>query len=212
MSRSFTTADSFIRELDTVVKTIAGGSHAMRENPAASVPNQELTSQERELSGRLMRVNHCGEVCAQALYLGQSLTAKQDRTRDVMKKAALEEIDHLAWCEDRLKELGTHKSYLDPLFFGMSFTAGAVSGLLGDKINLGFLAATEEQVGRHLEEHIEKLPEPDDRSRAILEQMKTDEDHHRATALHQGGLDFPKPLKKLMTGVSRIMTRSTYWI
>lgn len=212
MSRILNTTDSFIKEFDTAFKTVFGGSRATRENPAAIAAPTELTTSEQELSGRLMRVNHCGEVCAQALYLGQSVTARRDQTKNTMKQAAIEEIDHLAWCETRLHELGTHKSYLDPFFFAASFAAGAVSGLLGDKFNLGFVAATEAQVVQHLEEHIDKLPESDHRSRAILEQMKSDEERHRTTALQKGGIDFPGPLKKMMTNVSKVMTRSTYWI
>ena len=159
-----------------------------------------------------MRVNHCGEVCAQALYLGQGMVSSKNTTRLAMKQAAEEETDHLAWCEQRLDELNTHPSYLNPLFFGLSFVSGAVTGLISDRVNLGFVAATEEQVIQHLDSHLEKLPEGDEKSRAILEQMRDDESKHRTNALNEGGLDFPRPVKNLMTLASRAMTRSTYWI
>lgn len=159
-----------------------------------------------------MRVNHCGEICAQALYLGQGLTSKDRHVKASMEQAALEETDHLAWCEERLDALDTHTSYLNPLFYALSFTGGAISGMLGNRINLGFVAATEEQVVKHLEEHIDRLPAEDKRSREVLAQMKRDEDHHRTTALEHGGADFPSPVKAVMTTLSRVMTRSTYWI
>ncbi len=159
-----------------------------------------------------MRINHCGEVCAQALYLGQSLTSSEAGTRDAMKTAAEEEIDHLGWCEQRLAELDSNVSHLNPAFFLSSLLTGMMFGLAGDKYNLGFVAATEEQVVAHLEEHLHKLPDTDLQSRAIVAQMKIDEDRHRSSALRQGGVDFPRPVKRLMTLASRVMTRSTYWI
>ena len=212
MNRTTSSTDKLISKVDLILKAVAGGGRPDRESPAASLPSDDLTSREARLSARLMRVNHCGEVCAQALYLGQSVTSSQSRTRDVMRSAAIDEADHLAWCETRIAELASHRSYLNPFFFTMSFAAGAVSGLLGDKFNLGFVAATEEQVVKHLEEHIEKLPGTDHRSRAILEKMKEDEEQHRTTALKRGGLDLPGPLKRVMTGVSKVMTRTTYWV
>ena len=129
-----------------------------------------------------------------------------------MQKAAEEEADHLAWCDQRISELGTHRSYLNPAFWTMSFAGGLVSGLIGNRFNLGFVAATEEQVVTHLESHLDELPENDQRSRSILEQMKSDEDHHRTTALENGGADFPRPVKAAMTLLSRVMTRTTYWV
>jgi len=159
-----------------------------------------------------MRVNHCGEICAQALYVGQGLTSEDPCIQETMQQAAREETDHLLWCEARLAELNSHKSYLNPLFYTMSFVSGAVSGLLGNRFNLGFVAATEEQVVKHLEEHLQGLPSEDKRSQAILEQMKLDEDQHRTDALNRGGMDFPKPFKSIMTAVSKLMTRTTYWI
>jgi ubiquinone biosynthesis monooxygenase Coq7 len=159
-----------------------------------------------------MRVNHAGEVCAQALYQGQALTARQDDTRRQMAQAAEEENDHLLWCRHRIHELGGHTSLLNPLWYSGSLAIGAVTGLLGDKWSLGFLAETEQQVVRHLEGHLQRLPENDEKSRAILEQMKTDEGEHRMTALNAGGVELPDPVKRLMTLASRVMTTTAYRI
>ena len=159
-----------------------------------------------------MRVNHCGEVCAQALYEGQALTAKSPQTAASLKEAAEEETDHLSWCESRIRELDSNVSILNPFWYAASFSLGAVAGLLGDRVNLGFVAATEERVEDHLEEHLERLPEGDDRSRIILQQMKEDEARHGQNALDMGGAIFPQGVKKIMHAVSGAMTRSTYWI
>ena len=157
-----------------------------------------------------MRINHTGEVCAQALYQGQALTAKLDTVRNSMEQAAAEEIDHLAWCEQRVHELDSHTSVLNPLFYGMSFGLGALAGAIGDRWSLGFVAATEEQVCAHLRDHLEQLPVADQRSRAILEHMLADEARHATLALESGGEDFPPQLKELMRLASRLMTASTY--
>lgn len=211
--KSTSPVDSAISHFDAALRTLAGVTRASRPNPARTIRGtSELTEEERRTAGRLMRVNHCGEVCAQALYLGQGLTSSNPATRQAMQQAAQEESDHLAWCEDRLDELDTHKSYLNPLFFAASFAGGAVTGLISDRVNLGFVAATEERVIDHLEEHLEKLPQKDEESRAILEQMKQDEDTHRTTALNHGGADFPAPVKNIMTLASKVMTKSTYWV
>ena len=153
-----------------------------------------------------MRVNHAGEVCAQALYQGQALTARRDETRQQMEQAAEEENDHLVWCRQRIHELGGHTSLLNPLWYTGSLAIGAFSGLLGDKWSLGFLAETEHQVVRHLEGHLQRLPEGDEKSRAILEQMKIDEGEHCTTARDAGGSALPEPVKKLMNLASRVMT------
>ena len=159
-----------------------------------------------------MRVNHCGEVCAQALYLGQGLTSRQTKTKEAMDKAAEEETDHLAWCTERLRELDTKPSYLNPAFFSVSFATGALVGLIGDRINLGFVAATEEQVVKHLDKHIAKLPVADLRSREILKQMRRDETEHLNSAIKQGASNLPAALKNVMSLASKVMTRSTYWL
>ena len=212
--------DRFITRFDQILRTVSG-STGLGRAPSASVPTKPpptapiptaLAEADRLESGRLMRVNHCGEVCAQALYLGQAIASSNPRTVQVMSRAAEEEMDHLAWCEQRLKELDTPVSHLNPLFFLAGFSAGVASALLGDKFNLGFVAATEEQVVAHLDAHIKKLPADDHASRAILGRMRQDEDEHRVTALKGGGFDFPRPMKRLMTLLSRVMTRTTYWV
>ena len=159
-----------------------------------------------------MRVNHTGEVCAQALYHGQALTAKLPNVRDEMKQAALEEQDHLAWCEDRLKELDSLPSLLNPVWYGLSFGMGAIAGIAGDKYSLGFVAETERQVSLHLQSHLDQLPAHDDRSKRILEQMNQDELHHRESALEAGGVELPFAVKITMTAISKLMTTTSYYI
>ena len=159
-----------------------------------------------------MRINHAGEVAAQGLYQGQALTAKLPEVREKMERAALEENDHLAWCKQRTTELGTHTSLLDPLWFTGSAAIGAVAGILGDKWSLGFVAETEHQVINHLDEHLSRLPAQDDKSRAILEQMRVDEGQHATVAIQAGGEALPPPVKKLMSLTSKVMTRTAYWI
>jgi ubiquinone biosynthesis monooxygenase Coq7 len=215
-----TPLDNVITQFDIVLRTCTGSLGSGRTDPKTRRPSpaieatagKALSAQERETSARLMRVNHCGEVCAQALYHGQSLTAKSERVAGNMKQAALEETEHLAWCEHRIKELGSHVSYLNPIWYVSSFAMGALTGLLGDKVNLGFVAATEEAVCQHLDDHLEKLPEADTESHAILSQMKLDEAKHMHTALELGGAHFPQPVKGIMRGVSRLMTRTTSWL
>jgi len=159
-----------------------------------------------------MRINHTGEVCAQALYAGQATTAKLATVRAEMEHAADEEIDHLVWCEERLYELGSRPSILNPFFYGASFCIGAGAGLISDKLSLGFVAATEDQVCLHLDKHMAALPAQDQRSRAVLSQMHIDEAKHKQMALDSGGYEFPKPVMQVMTLVSKVMTQSTYRI
>jgi len=159
-----------------------------------------------------MRVNHTGEVCAQALYQGQALTAKLPGVRVEMEKAAEEEIDHLVWCQDRIDALGSHTSYLNPVWYGISFAIGAGAGLVNDKVSLGFVAATEDQVCKHLQDHLQKLPVSDSCSRAVVAQMLEDEARHADMALNAGGYNFPAPVKGLMTLVSKVMTTTSYRI
>ncbi len=206
-------SDFCIEQLDQAVRTVFGeplGSE--RPNPAESAQDAEFTATGQAESICLMRVNHAGEVCAQALYQGQALTAREDTVRDQMQQAAVEENDHLLWCRQRLEELGGHTSLLNPLWFTGSFLLGAASGLLGDRWSLGFLAETERQVVHHLEGHLQRLPDNDRKSRAILEQMKTDEGTHRDTAVNGGGAELPDPVKRGMTLVSRLMTMTAYRI
>ena len=181
-----------------------------RSSPAQPFAESALDQHARRHAAGLMRINHTGEVCAQALYQGQALTARQATVRDGMQQAAAEEVDHLAWCEQRVQELGSRTSVLNPLFYGLSFALGAVAGAIGDATSLGFVAATEEQVCRHLREHLERLPAGDERSHAILAQMLADEERHGTHALAAGGAAFPPQFKQLMTLVSKLMTESTY--
>lgn len=204
-------ADRLIIEFDRMLQTVAGVMRGNRRPcPSAAIAEADLTPAEREHAAALMRVNHVGEVCAQALYQGQALTANQQSVRGGMEQAAREELDHLAWCEARVTELGEQTSVLNPLFYSLSFGLGALAGALGDRLSLGFVAATEEQVCHHLRSHLTQLPEDDDKSRAIVEQMLSDESRHATHALESGGEDFPPAAKHLMALVSRVMTASTY--
>lgn len=205
--------DELIQHFDRALRTTAGTvGPTDRLSPGIKIKNPSLTQDERRLSAGLMRINHTGEVCAQALYHGQALTAKSSRVASSMREAADEETDHLSWCESRLNELDSRVSYLNPFWYVSSFIMGATTGLLGDKINLGFVAAVEDGVCKHLTEHLEKLPKEDDKSRAILTQMKIDEEKHMRTALEAGGSEFSGPVKYLMSLVSKVMTKSTYWV
>ena len=209
--RQLSALDRFIERADGVLRTLSpSASQARRDSPATGTEEAELEPGQRQHVAGLMRVNHTGEVCAQALYQGQALTAQLDDVRDKMEHAAQEEIDHLVWCEERLRQLGSHTSRLNPAFYGMSFLMGAIAGLAGDKWSLGFVAATEERVCKHLQDHLEQLPEADRKSRAILEQMLSDERVHGDQALDAGGQDFPEPVKRIMSEVAKIMTESSY--
>ena len=212
-ARRQTFTDQCIAHTDRALRTIFGeplGSG--RDNPAPGDDENELTATEKATSVCLMRVNHAGEVCAQALYQGQALTAQRNETRAQMEQAAEEENDHLLWCRQRIHELGGHTSLLNPVWYAGSLAIGAVSGLMGDKWSLGFLAETENQVGKHLEGHLQRLPAGDKKSQAILEQMKIDEAKHQSTALNAGGAELPEPVIKLMTLASRVMTKTAYRI
>ena len=205
--------DSFIIHFDSALRATAGSiGKTNRDSPAQNVECGRLSDAEKHESARLMRVNHCGEVCAQALYQGQALTANSSHVSASMKQAAIEETDHLSWCESRIKELDSSVSILNPFWYVSSFCMGALAGLMGDKVNLGFVAATEEQVCKHLDEHLQKLPKKDEKSRAILTQMKADEARHMHLARDAGAAYFPAPVRSVMTGISRLMTRSTFWI
>ena len=205
--------DKLIIHFDQALRTTAGSvGQTKRISPGNKVKNPALSPEDREISAGLMRVNHCGEVCAQALYHGQALTAKSSRVAKSMKQAADEETDHLSWCEIRLKELDSHVSYLNPIWYTSSFLMGAATGLMGDKINLGFVAAVEDGVCQHIDEHLERLPSEDERSRLILSKMREDEAKHMDTALEAGGAAFPAPLKSAMMLISKLMTRTTYWV
>src|SRR6056300_656934 len=204
-------ADKLITNFDLALKTLVPGSvHAQRENPAQVMQETALSDDVRKHTAGLMRINHTGEVCAQALYQGQALTAKDAKTREAMEQSAAEENDHLAWCEQRVDELGGRLSLLNPLWYASSFLIGATAGAVGDKWSLGFVAETEKQVENHLQSHLDEVSEDDQRTRAILEQMKADEIEHGKKAMHHGGVDLPTPVQKLMQLTSKVMTKSVY--
>ncbi len=203
--------DKLVMSLDRALKTLSPGSaRARRDNPAIHGVEGELDASQKKHAAGLMRVNHTGEVCAQALYQGQALTARRADIKDTMAKAAAEEIDHLAWCEDRLRELESRPSVLNPAFYALSFGVGALAGIAGDKWSLGFVAATEQQVCKHLQSHLDQLPEDDAKSRSILQQMLQDEEEHATRAIEAGGVQFNDGAKRGMTLLSRVMTRTTY--
>jgi len=211
--RNYTPFDQLIMNADTALRTLFGEPVITeRPYPAQDMPESEFSDQERKNIASMMRVNHSGEVSAQALYQGQALTSKNRDIKEKLQQAALEENDHLNWTKNRINELGSHTSLLNPLWYGGSFAIGAFAGAIGDKWNLGFLAETEHQVVEHLESHLNKLPGGDRRSRAILEQMKTDEAGHATTAIENGAAEMPPPVKTLMAAMSKVMTRSAYYI
>lgn len=211
--RHYTPADKLLMQVNSALRTLLPFSGSpYRISPAKTFTDADLTEQESKHVAGLMRINHTGEVCAQALYQGQALTAKLPEVREAMEKAAEEEIDHLAWCEERVRELGQKPSILNPLFYGLSFGMGAAAGLISDRLSLGFVAAVEDQVCKHLDEHLEQLPTDDEKSRAILEQMRVDEEKHSTTAIAAGGIKFPTPVKMGMTLLSKVMTKTTYRI
>jgi len=211
--RSVSPLDRLIHNLDQALHTMFGPAPApSRPNPAAAQAEVELTAAERELAGRLMRINHAGEISAQALYQGQALTARLPTVRAKMEQAATEENDHLAWTEERLRELGSHTSLLAPFWYAGSFTIGALAGLAGDKWSLGFVVETERQGIRHLDTHLTRLPEHDRKDRAILGQMKDDEARHATAALAAGAAELPAPVRTLMQLTSKVMTRTAYWL
>lgn len=197
---------------DTGLRTLLAKPRSLRAHPDANITEAELSESERKHASALMRVNHTGEVCAQALYSGQALTARNAATAQALKKAAIEETEHLAWCETRIHQLGGHTSLLNPIFYASSLSIGVVAGILGDRWNLGFLAETERQVGAHLSSHLALLPAADHKSRAIVEQMRIDEADHAEQAIDHGAAELPAAVKFLMRHASKLMTTSTQHI
>ena len=223
LDKNLSPIDRLILEFDTALRAIAGGANYVRPIPKNQTKidlkkEQALTSEtvlsigERTHSAGLMRVNHVGEVCAQALYQSQKLIARDEKTRDLLDRAAKEEMDHMAWCEERLKELDSRPSLLNPVWYFGAFGIGLLAGIAGDRWSLGFVAETEKQVERHLDQHLERLPENDSRSRNIVMQMRQDEIEHGSSALEAGGQELPVPVKTLMSGISKIMTTTAYKI
>jgi len=211
--RNYTGADRILMGFDQALQTLFGKPHATdRPNPAKDLPDADLSTDQKRHSARLLRVDHTGEVCAQALYQGQALTARLPQVRDSMQRSAQEESDHLEWCHKRLLELQDRRSLLNPIWYTGSFAIGAAAGLAGDKWSLGFIAETERQVCAHLDSHLQQIPMADRKSRAILEQMKSDEQHHADVAIRGGGAPLPGPVKAAMRLSAKLMTKSTYWL
>lgn len=211
MDRQLSRSDRVIHQFDTVLRTLVPhAASSQRISPASGVKDGTFGEHERRHSAGLMRINHTGKVCTQGLYQGQSVTAKLPHVRKQTEHSALEEIDHLAWCDERLEQLQSRTSYLNPLFYIASFSIGAVNGAVSDRVSLGFVAATEEQAGKDLESQQKSLPAGDNRSRAILRQMAVDEAHHSHVALEAGGLRYPAPVKWGMRLAAKVMTKSVY--
>jgi ubiquinone biosynthesis monooxygenase Coq7 len=211
MPRNYSAIDRLIISFDDALRLTTGQAHAAkRENPAGSIPEVVMDEKNRRHAAGLMRINHAGEICAQALYAGQAATARNPEVQAEMQQAAEEEIDHLSWCKDRLDELESRPSVLAPLWYAGSFAIGAAAGLAGDGWSLGFLKETENQVEAHLEGHIAKLPAEDERSRAILDQMKIDEAKHAQMAEDSGAFDLPRPVRRLMKLTAGAMKAVAY--
>ena len=202
--------DRVIAELDRALRTVSNVAEASRVSPAEALPEAELNERDRRCAAALMRVNHVGEVCAQALYQGQALTARDAHARQALERAARDEEDHLAWSAQRVHELGGRTSLLNPLWYAGAFAIGTIAGALGDRWNLGFLAETERQVEEHLAGHLERLPREDARTRSVVEAMRSDEARHRDTALRLGAAELPPPIKRAMRFASGFMTRVAY--
>ncbi len=204
--------DTLLSAADNALRTLSGASHASRTSPAGSAGESMLDESERRLSGALMRVNHVGEVCAQALYNAQALTTPRHDLKRQFEQAAREECDHLAWTEQRLRELGTHTSWLNPLWYAGAFGIGLVAGRLGNAVSLGFVAETEDQVEQHLEGHLSRLPAGDTRSRAVVQQMKDDEARHANHARQAGAAALPLPVRLAMRTAAKVMTTTAHYI
>ena len=211
--RRYSLFDRLITEADKALRTVAPGAmQGHRPSPAIPLNEPPLTEEERRHVAGLMRINHTGEVCAQALYQGQALTARLPDVRAEMEHAASEEEDHLAWCAERVHELGSHTSLLNPLWYALSFGVGAAAGAAGDKWSLGFVAETERQVCDHLQGHLADVPVTDEKTHAILQQMHHDEAEHMQMAVAAGAAELPAPIKHLMTFMSKVMTSAVYRI
>lgn len=210
--RQFSFVDQVIGQIEDLLHSHHDGIHSDRPYPAEHIEDGSLTDVDKKHSAGLMRVNHSGEICAQALYCGQMVTAQHQTTRDMLEVSRQEEVDHLDWCQKRLQELGYHPSILNPLWYAQSFAIGVVTGLAGDGISLGFVEETEAQVQKHLQSHLKQLSPHDQRSKAIILQMEEDEKRHGDHAHQAGGKALPKPIKVLMGLVSKAMTKTSYYI
>jgi ubiquinone biosynthesis monooxygenase Coq7 len=205
--------DQIVAEAAIALQVLAGSAVATRTNPAGPPKQPEtLSPHEQRHAAGLMRINHVGEVCAQALYRGQALAVQQESTKALLREAASEEVDHLVWCQQRLKELNSRASLLNPVWYAGSFALGVIASRAGERYNLGFMAETERQVEAHLDGHLKSLPEGDERSRRIVTQMRDDEIKHRRTAQQSGAVDLPFPIPAVMKFMSKVMTKTTYYI
>lgn len=202
--------DPLVLQFDKALRTVFTPAPTTRAMPGGNVAEAEMTDRQRHHSAALMRVNHVGEVCAQALYAGQAFTAQDPFVQQALEMAAWEETEHLNWTERRIEELGGRKSLLNPLWYVGAWTIGAVAGRLGDAVSLGFLAETERQVEAHLESHLERIPDADQRSRAVVEQMKADEIRHAEMAIHLGAEELPRAVKQAMRLAAKLMTATAY--
>lgn len=210
---SLSPLDKLLEQCQQALEIISGHSkQGTRDYPAEKTIETDLTTADKKHIAGLMRVNHAGEIAAQALYQGQALTARSDTIKIQMQQSCIEEIDHLNWCRQRIEEMGSKPSLLTPLWYAGSFAIGAMAGIAGDEWSLGFVEETENQVMKHLESHIEKLPIDDQKTKIILKQMYQDEAHHADVARQAGAKELPKPVKKLMTLVSKVMTKTAYWV
>jgi ubiquinone biosynthesis monooxygenase Coq7 len=210
--RTLSPLDRLLAGVERALETVAGSPEAARPSPAHAFDEADMDDAERRHAAGLMRINHTGEVCAQALYDGQAALARNEDNREHLLHAAAEETDHLAWCNERLKELDSRPSLLNPLWYVGSYAIGALAALAGDPVSLGFVVETERQVEAHLEEHLDKLPAQDERSRAVLEQMQADEIRHAHNARERGGVDLPLPIPGLMHLSSMVMKTVAYRI
>lgn len=204
--------DQLIIEFDRALRTVTLPQRSARPHPDAHLPEAELSAQERQHVAALMRINHCGEVCAQALYRGQAISSRNPASTEALQHAAEEETEHLAWCEQRISAMGGRKSVLNPLWYAGSFALGVAAGWAGNRWNMGFLQETERQVGAHLQTHLRELPAQDEKTRAILQQMDIDEARHADTAKQYGAEELPKPVKAAMRLASKVMTRTAYYL
>ena len=211
--RQLTPLDRLLVSANNALRTVAApAGRSARPNPAEHIIDAELDARQKAHAAGLMRVNHAGEVCAQALYQGHAVVARDDAVKAQIRRAADEEFDHLAWCEQRIHELGENVSKLSPLWYAGAFAIGAASGILGDRWSLGFIAETEKQVCTHLDSHLEALPAEDVRSRAIVEQMRDEEEEHGSNAVDAGAAELPAPVKRLMQMTAKVLTKTAYWV
>ncbi len=211
--RELTPLDRLLASANNALRTVAApAGHTARPNPAEHIIDADLSDREKRHAAGLMRVNHAGEVCAQALYQGHAAVARDKAVEAQMQRAANEEFDHLAWCEARINELGEDVSRLSPFWYAGAFAIGAASGILGDRWSLGFIAETERQVCAHLDSHLDSLPAQDAKSRAIVEQMRDEEEEHGENAVQAGAADLPAPVRRLMQMTAKVMTRTAYWV